>query len=132
MAKYTPKTKYELQELIKDNNIYLGDIDTSAITDMGKLFDRDKNDNKIARIDFSGIEYWNVSMVENMESMFWWAAFNGDISNWDVSSVINMRLMFYKSKFNGDISNWDVSNVTDMISMFAYSPLQYNPPKWYK
>ena len=40
--------------------------------------------------------------------------------------------MFYKSNFNGDISNWDVSNVEYMNYMFYNSPLQKNPPKWYK
>ena len=38
MPKFVPKTKRELQELIKDESIYLGDIDTSNITDMSKLF----------------------------------------------------------------------------------------------
>ena len=121
MAKYTPKTKYELQELIKDNNIYLGDIDTSAITDMGKLFDRDKNDNKIARIDFSGIEYWNVSMVENMESMFSDCyTFNQPLNNWDVSKVESMHCMFNSCHtFNQPLNNWDVSSVEKMDSMFS-------------
>ena len=40
--------------------------------------------------------------------------------------------MFQYSKFNGDISKWDVSNVKDMGEMFNESPLEKNPPKWYK
>ena len=40
--------------------------------------------------------------------------------------------MFENSKFNGDISKWDVSNVKDMGAMFYNSPLEKNPPKWYK
>ena len=40
--------------------------------------------------------------------------------------------MFYISKFNGDISEWDVSNVKDMSFMFTNTPLEKNPPKWYK
>ena len=40
--------------------------------------------------------------------------------------------MFCFSAFNGDISNWNVSNVETMNSMFYSSPLQKNPPKWYK
>ena len=63
MKKYSPKTKRELQELIKDESIYLGDIDTSLITDMSNLFDG----SHVYRRDFSGIESWDVSNVVNME-----------------------------------------------------------------
>ena len=38
MPKFVPKTKAQLQELISDESVYLGDIDTSNITDMSKLF----------------------------------------------------------------------------------------------
>ena len=40
--------------------------------------------------------------------------------------------MFYNSTFNGDISKWDVSKVKYMKYMFDKSPLEKNPPKWYK
>ena len=43
--------------------------------------------------------------------------------------------MFYYSEFtgeNGDISNWDVSNVKEMSYMFTGTPLEKNPPEWYK
>ena len=43
-----------------------------------------------------------------------------------------MQGMFAFSKFNGDISNWDVSSVENMYNVFDHSPLQKNPPKWYK
>ena len=46
--------------------------------------------------------------------------------------VEQIRHMFYDSSFNGDISKWDVSNVKDMHDMFYKSPLEKNPPKWYK
>ncbi len=36
--KYKPQTREELIILIQDENIYLGDIDTSLITDMSELF----------------------------------------------------------------------------------------------
>ena len=70
-----------------------------------------------------------------MHYMFYFSKFNGDLSNWDVSNVKNMNGMFGYSKFtseNGDISNWDVSNVKTMTAMFYKSPLEKNPPKWYK
>ena len=106
---YHPKTKEELKLLINNlikergNEADLNDIDTSEITDMSYMFTYSK--------------------------------FNGDISNWDVSKVKNMGYMFWDSSFtgkNGDISNWDVSNVKNMSYMFNCSPLEKNPPKWYK
>ena len=106
---YHPKTKDELEELIKKlikergNEADLNDINTSAITDMSYLF-------------------YNSN-------------FNGDISKWDVSNVKDMECIFGWSKFtgeNGDISKWDVKNVKKMIAIFFHSPLQKNPPKWYK
>ncbi|EOH7710691.1 BspA family leucine-rich repeat surface protein, partial [Campylobacter coli] len=62
--KYTPKTKEELKALVKDESIYLGDIDTSEITDMSYLFANS------TRKDFSGIEKWNTSKVITMAHMF--------------------------------------------------------------
>ena len=49
-----------------------------------------------------------------------------------VSNVKIMNCMFYKSKFDGDISQWNVSKVINMNHMFYESPLEINPPKWYK
>ena len=130
---YHPKTRDELEELIdklineRGNDANLNDIDTSEITDMYKLF---------YNSEFNGdISNWNVSNVESMRYMFTYSKFtgeNGDISNWDVSNVEDMNDMFYGSYFNGDITNWDVSNVEYMNYMFYNSPLQKNPPKWYK
>ena len=40
--KYHPKTKDELKELIENEAIYLGDIDTSTITDMSYLFIKER------------------------------------------------------------------------------------------
>ena len=106
---YFPKTKDELAKLVnklikeRGNEADLNDIDTSRITDMSKLFYITK--------------------------------FNGDISKWDVSNVTNMYAMFRRSEFtgeNGDISKWNVTSVEDMHEMFYGSPLENNPPSWYK
>ena len=147
--KFQPKTRDELKELVTDETIYLGDIDTSLITYMKELFSFSK------REDFSGIETWDVSHVKNMSWMFYGAKFfNHDISKWDVSNVTTMRgmfrdsqfnqdiskwnvskvecmdTMFDSSKFNGDISNWDVSKVKDMRSMFGCSNFNGDISNW--
>ena len=81
--KYQPKNTLELEVLLSDESIYLGDIDTSLITDMSYLFAWTK------RKDFSGISSWDVSNVENMSSMFENCPhFNEDISSWLAPCVI--------------------------------------------
>lgn len=84
-GKYYPKNKLELKKLVEDEDIYLGNIDTSVITDMSELFQF------IYREDFSGIESWDVSNVKNMSGMFYevWN-FNGDLSNWNINDKISI------------------------------------------
>ncbi len=159
---YKPRGKYFLRVLIQDTSIKLSDIDTSLITDMSGVFAGDLyNGHPAPRSDFSGIENWDVSNVTDMERMFYDCVdLNIDISSWNVSKVKYMGYMFTScEKFNQDLSLWDISNVIDMGSMFSYcesfkqsleswgekiqkncmtdymfhkTPLEDNPPKWYK
>ena len=112
--KYKPQTKEELKKLVEDESIYLGDIDTSLITDMSGLF------SLIKREDFSGIGDWNVSNVIDMSFLFIECnTFNEDISNWNVYNVETMRGMFeFCNSFNQNINDWNISNVKDTAFMF--------------
>ncbi len=70
----------------------------------------------------------DVSQITNMDSVFCFSNFNGNINNWDVSNVTNMLdMFFFATNFNQDISKWDVSNVTNMSFMF-YRAKQFNQP----
>ena len=125
--KYHPKSKIELRKLILDEEIELGEIDTSKITDMSHLFEPTLSSGEQARFFFDGIESWDVSNVTDMSYMFCYARnFNADISGWNVSRVKNMRGMFqFASSFNQDIGKWNVSNVENMASMF-YDAAAFN------
>lgn len=144
---YVPKTRIELLALVRNENINLADIDTKNITDMRRLFSSYcMNGNKSTaqllidnftagkRQDFSGIESWDTSSVINMEKMFENAVgFNQNINSWNVSKVENMDYMFWNAKsFNQNLDSWDTSKVKNMRGMFRASPLENNPPKWYK
>ncbi|CAM3313642.1 BspA family leucine-rich repeat surface protein [Helicobacter labetoulli] len=112
--KYKPQTKEELKELVADESIHLGDIDTTHITDMSHLFEDS------IRKDFSGIEKWNVSNVENMKNMFYNATnFNQPLNSWNVESVTSMSSMFDgATSFNQPLDSWNVRNVDYMSDMF--------------
>lgn len=112
---YKPQTKEELDKLVNDESIHLGDIDTSAIDYMAFLF-RDST-----RKDFSGIESWNVSNVTNMGYMFSGAkSFNQPLDSWDTSSVTDMSMMFYNAtSFNQPLESWDISNVEYIAYMLS-------------
>lgn len=127
-----------LRKLVRYEEVSLGEIDTSEVTDMKGLFayiDEKKlgqktikdwaKDNNVKlnfkREDFSGIGSWDTSRVTTFERMFYMADnFNEDINKWDTSSVINMRSMFFHArKFNQPLDKWDTSRVTDMRAMFG-------------
>ena len=118
------KTKKELisniKELIGKGVTDLNCIDTSKITDMSYLFDRE-----LSKIKNINISKWDVSNVENMHSMFIYCEkFEGKgLENWDVSKVKDMSNMFHWClKFDCDLSGWNVSKVENMDNMFCLTP----------
>lgn len=121
--KHTPQSKEELKELVRDESVYLGDIDTRDIFDMSELFAAENCEVQCREIrtDFSGIELWDTSSVKTMRRMFWEAThFNQPLDKWDTSSVEDMSGMFYQAKsFNQPVQGWDTGAVRDMSLMFA-------------
>ena len=69
------------------------------------------------------VSAWDVSSVQNMQTMFQAGCsgeykFDQDLSAWDVSNVGNLDYMLhYTTKFDQDLSAWDVSKAT-MQAMF--------------
>ena len=127
----TPDLKTIIDEkLWKDGNkdANLNDIDVSKITDMSGLFFGEFPHN-------INISEWDVSNVEDMSNMFWNNNdFNCDLGKWDVHNVKQMRYMFRDCKnFKGEgLDKWQPINCTDFYGMFKGTPLENNPPKWYK
>lgn len=98
--------------------------DTSSVVTIQALFQ-----NNTSLTSLHGLEFWNVSKMENMRLAFA-AGSNHDLNlldisaltNWDTSSVTNMRAVFQNNKLLSDLSplaNWDTSQVKDMTSMFV-------------
>lgn len=79
------------------------------------------------------LNFIDVSKVADMNGLFQFSKFNGDISKWDVSKVADMSMMFYHSDFNGDISKWNVPLMTDLNKIFLFSALEDSGmvPGWY-
>jgi surface protein len=87
--------------------------DTSAVTDMSKLFETNYGFN-------DDISDWDTSQVTDMSYMFYLAfQFNQPIEPWDVSKVTKMTCMFWEaSSFNQPLDKWNVVNVQSMDCMF--------------
>ncbi|MDY4803900.1 BspA family leucine-rich repeat surface protein, partial [Campylobacter sp.] len=80
-------------------DIFLGDIDTSAITDMNSLFFKGYDENRKIiineRENFDGIELWDVSNVADMRGMFYGCRnFNQPLNSWNIDDNTNTKDMF--------------------------------------
>ena len=89
--------------------------DTSNVIDMARMFYGSPSFNQ----DLSG---WKTGKVINMAQMFWGAkSFTGSgLENWDVSKVQSMNSMFlWAEKFNADISKWIPQALTNGKNFIA-------------
>ena len=89
--------------------------DTSSVIDMARMFYGSPSFNQ----DLSG---WKTGKVINMAQMFWGAkSFTGSgLENWDVSKVQSMNSMFlWAEKFNDDISKWNPQALTNGKNFIA-------------
>jgi len=130
-----PKTKQELQDLLKDDNVIPNNIDTSLIEDMSELFKDNRGFNK-------PINRWDTRNVTNMSRMFSGAtSFNQKIVVVAQRPfIMGILLMGYKGngaklpvEMLGKISEyvlekgWNTINVTNMSEMF-YKATSFNHP----
>ena len=104
----------------KSSNIDTRGLNTSAVTNMARMFD---NCSSLTSLDLSN---FNTSKVTNMSNMFCncYSLTSLDLSNFDTSKVTDMEGMFYYcSKLtNLDIRNFDFTNVTSYSNTFRRIP----------
>ncbi len=111
-----PDMSFYFYNFNKLTNIDLSYLDTSIVTNMGKLFWACSS---LPTIDLSGFDTSNVT---NMYGMF--SGCSGltelDLSSFDTSKVTNIYMIFSQcsSLTELDLSSFDTSNVTTMSYMF--------------
>ncbi|MCV3430447.1 DUF285 domain-containing protein [Campylobacter lari] len=111
---YRPKNKNELMNLVHNERISLRDIDVSLIDDFSYVFYYSK------RLDFLGIERWDVSNAKDMSYMFFnCTKFNHSLLHWKTSNATRMAHCFENCHaYEHSVANWDVQNVITMAYLF--------------
>jgi len=110
-------------------NHYIGDWDTSNVTEMFKTFQ-----NAVLFNQYIGD--WDTSSVVITFDMFNGAsAFNQNIGSWDTSNITGpfiSQMFFNASAFNQDLTGWCVGNVNSEPANFStFSALTAgNKPVW--
>ena len=99
------------------SSLDLSGFDTSKVTDMGEMFYYCYS---LSSLNLSGFD---TSSVTDMVRMFWGcrSLSSLDVSGFDTSSVMDMGYMFWgcSSLSSLDVSGFDTSHVTDMSYVFA-------------
>ncbi|MBA1392451.1 BspA family leucine-rich repeat surface protein [Lactobacillus sp. XV13L] len=98
----------------------MGQVDTSATTNMAGLFEKDEFLTSVDTSDF------DTSHVTDMSKMFSQTAINNlALANFDTRTVTNMSGMFAGTKTPQlDLTHFDTINVTDMSNMFMNAAAQ--------
>lgn len=157
---FIPLNTFELKILVEIEEVHLGQIDLSYIKSLAALF-ADCAWWRTNRKDFSGIEQWDTSKINDMCKLFVGLKdFKADLSKWNVSSVKNFESMFEDCEsFESDLSKWNPKKAEDIAFMFSGAksftsnldawnlsqgvvenakylfencPLSQTPPSWYK
>ena len=118
-GKYKPNNK-QLKELVRYDEVHLGDIDTSEITSMNRLFENSTR----TKEEFSGIEKWDTSNVTSFAYAFSRAEhFDSDISGWNVEKGKGFYYMFFHAhNFNQPIgAKWHTKSAKNMRAMFCFA-----------
>ena len=122
------KNMRSMFEGAKNFNQPLDKWDTSSVKDMSSMFSGAESFNQ-------HLNTWQVGNVYDMRSMFERATkFNQPLDKWNVSNVYKINYMFVEaSSFKKDLNMWNILELEGIPSyVFEGSPLQSNPPKWYK
>ena len=81
-----------------------------------------------ARAKYGEINTWDVSIVEDMASLFFGNKyFNDDIDSWQTGSVLNMNGMFEATTFNQPLDSWQTGSATDLRKTFG-DARRFNQP----
>lgn len=149
---FKPKTKEELIKILKEyENVWIGsgkingvnvryialpliEIDVSGIKDLSYVFCSSGRVKQCAnRVeDFRGIEYWDVSNVENLNRAFMGSKINIDLKKWSVKNVKDFYEAFAETPYSWDLSDWEVSEGANVERVFFDSALEREDrlPKW--
>lgn len=101
--------------VVATSNVHLKDLIAQCIQTHGN------------RCDLNHID---VSRVEDMDLLFHFSSFNGDISKWNTSRVRSAIRMFESSDFDGDISQWDMGRLQFANDMFKHAKFAGDISAW--
>lgn len=136
---FIPLNTFELKVLVEIEEVNLGQIDLSYIKSLAEIFMNYSFEIfhwRTNRKDFSGIEQWDTSKINNMCKLFAGVKdFKADLSKWNPKKAEDIAFMFSGAKsFTSNLDAWNLSQgvVENAKYLFENCPLSQTPPSWYK